>query len=538
MPNVFISYAREDRALCEELIEHLGWLRHSGNLDVFDDFQIKPMSDWNAEIVKKLSDADLVICLISAAFVGSKYCTINEMSKAIENNTPIMSVILREVDFEALPVSKFQALPVDAKGRLRPISRWRGRTGRDQAWSRIAQSVRIAMSQIAVKENESKNDRIAQKDGQQDADERAEELEHIWWTIDETYRRVEESIGKIPLVYYVSKTALAIPALKLEIDRATLDLREYALREQGEDREGSFFVYGAFEITFLGERFISLRSYFRMFFGGAHSNYEYRAITFDLLTRKCIGLGDLLRTRSRYDAVVQLVGMGVSAERQRRSAEHISVSGDTWLPCRPEDLCFCLVGAADQPHTLQYVKIMFAPYEIGSFAEGRYEIDMPAVSMVEISTPLFREICNLPPANIEGSYNRPNEFSPAYIRITKTNGEDMYHIKGEAYWGASRFYGPNTGQIDFVAKFDGREIFYNERIGEKDYRCQIKVYNSSIDVEETYGMQGHNVTFTGKYSREIVDESDDGDLDEIKESVKKKEDFGRSIWQRIRGYFR
>ena len=39
---VFISYAHEDRAWCERLLDHLGWLRHSGQLAILDDRQIKP----------------------------------------------------------------------------------------------------------------------------------------------------------------------------------------------------------------------------------------------------------------------------------------------------------------------------------------------------------------------------------------------------------------------------------------------------------------------------------------------------------------
>ena len=48
--SVFLSYAHEDRAWCERLLEHLGWLRHSGQLAVFDDQQIKPGEHWDDRI--------------------------------------------------------------------------------------------------------------------------------------------------------------------------------------------------------------------------------------------------------------------------------------------------------------------------------------------------------------------------------------------------------------------------------------------------------------------------------------------------------
>src|SRR3954454_6480450 len=57
---VFISYAHEDRAWCERLLDHLGWLRHGGQLAVFDDRQIKPGERWDDRIRAELAGGKLV----------------------------------------------------------------------------------------------------------------------------------------------------------------------------------------------------------------------------------------------------------------------------------------------------------------------------------------------------------------------------------------------------------------------------------------------------------------------------------------------
>ena len=57
--SVFLSYAHEDRAWCERLLDHLGWLRHSGQLHAFDDRQIKPGERWDPRIRRELEAAHL-----------------------------------------------------------------------------------------------------------------------------------------------------------------------------------------------------------------------------------------------------------------------------------------------------------------------------------------------------------------------------------------------------------------------------------------------------------------------------------------------
>ena len=115
---VFISYAHEDRAWCDQLLNHLGWLRQSGQLAAFDDQQIKAGEVWDARIRGELDQADIVVPLISPSFLGSRYCTVVELLGALGSRARVIPVVLDHVDFAALPLSELQALPKDEQQDL------------------------------------------------------------------------------------------------------------------------------------------------------------------------------------------------------------------------------------------------------------------------------------------------------------------------------------------------------------------------------------------------------------------------------------
>ena len=81
---VFLSYAHEDAAWRDAVLNHLGWLRHTDRLRVFDDREIKPGGRWNDAIKAELEAAAIVVLLISPHFTGSRYCTVEELTRAVE----------------------------------------------------------------------------------------------------------------------------------------------------------------------------------------------------------------------------------------------------------------------------------------------------------------------------------------------------------------------------------------------------------------------------------------------------------------------
>src|SRR5919205_28352 len=124
----FLSYAHEDARWRDAVLKHLGWLRHTDQLAVFDDRQIKPGAEWDAEIRGQLEAASIVIPQISPDFVNSRYCGVVELLGALDQaktkGTRLVPIVCDHVDLGALPIAPRQCLPQDELNDLRPLCDW------------------------------------------------------------------------------------------------------------------------------------------------------------------------------------------------------------------------------------------------------------------------------------------------------------------------------------------------------------------------------------------------------------------------------
>ncbi|WP_310459759.1 TIR domain-containing protein [Sphaerotilus sp.] len=115
---VFVSYAHHDKALMESLLRNLSSLKRSGLVSIWDDREIPPGDAWADVIDERLNQADVVLLLISAAFIDSPYCYGLEMKRAAERNADepdravVIPVILENCDWEALaPLKAWHVVP-------------------------------------------------------------------------------------------------------------------------------------------------------------------------------------------------------------------------------------------------------------------------------------------------------------------------------------------------------------------------------------------------------------------------------------------
>ncbi|MFP2903713.1 toll/interleukin-1 receptor domain-containing protein [Pyxidicoccus sp. 3LFB2] len=138
---MFLSYSHKDEALKDELETHLKGLERRGLISrPWSDRRIEPGSEWAAEIDKGLSEADLILLLISPDFVASDYCYTKEMGAALvrhkERKAKVIPVILRLVDgWTSLPFAHIQGVPRDGK----PVVSW---ASRDEAWVSVVSGIR------------------------------------------------------------------------------------------------------------------------------------------------------------------------------------------------------------------------------------------------------------------------------------------------------------------------------------------------------------------------------------------------------------
>jgi len=136
---LFFSYAHKDETLRDELATHLSMLQNQGLIESWHDRNIDAGQQWANAIDDRMNEADIILLLVSADFLASKYCYAIELKRAMERHeageATVIPVILRKVDWQGAPFGKLQALPKDAK----PVTAW---TDRDEAFTNIAQGIR------------------------------------------------------------------------------------------------------------------------------------------------------------------------------------------------------------------------------------------------------------------------------------------------------------------------------------------------------------------------------------------------------------
>ena len=70
---IFISYARQDGKIVQELRSHLRALERSYEIELIYDAAIKAGQDWDKIIRETLEQADIILLIISAYFLSSDY---------------------------------------------------------------------------------------------------------------------------------------------------------------------------------------------------------------------------------------------------------------------------------------------------------------------------------------------------------------------------------------------------------------------------------------------------------------------------------
>ena len=145
--NVFFAYSRIDQPLRARLDVHLAGMKRNNYIKTWFDGLIEPGKEWEGEILNVLSNADVILLLISPDFIASDYCYDVEMKKAIERHekgdATVIPVILSHCDWKETPFAKIQTLPKDALPVL--DSRW---YNEDEALHSVAMGIKGIVNRI------------------------------------------------------------------------------------------------------------------------------------------------------------------------------------------------------------------------------------------------------------------------------------------------------------------------------------------------------------------------------------------------------
>jgi hypothetical protein len=142
---VFYSYSHRDEELRDQLEKHLSALRREGVIAEWHDRKITAGSEWKGDIDAQLEEADVILVLVSADFLGSEYCCDVEMKRAMERHqhgyARVIPVIIRACDWKNTLFADIQSLPTDGK----PVTSW---VNTDEAFVDVVQGIRAALVEL------------------------------------------------------------------------------------------------------------------------------------------------------------------------------------------------------------------------------------------------------------------------------------------------------------------------------------------------------------------------------------------------------
>ncbi len=151
---IFYCYAPEDNIQRDRLASHLEPLRRRGLIMPWYDQEIPAGKEWLRETYLHLDSSDIVLALVSPAFMNSTYCTDIVMQHARERqligSLRIIPVLLRYISWKETFLGNLQALPRNGKPAV-VHELWRSKTLRDQQASRRALERGIDLFDLAAK---------------------------------------------------------------------------------------------------------------------------------------------------------------------------------------------------------------------------------------------------------------------------------------------------------------------------------------------------------------------------------------------------
>jgi TIR domain/Sulfatase-modifying factor enzyme 1 len=153
---VFLSYSHKDDELKKEFCDHLAVLQHNQLIDSWQDRNIDAGSEWADAIHQNLEQAEIILLLVSSAFMASRYCYSIEMQQALKRHksgaAKVIPVIIRDSSWTTSPLGQLQAVPRDN----RAVAAWGDQFARDTAWKQVTEEItKVARGLIDRRQSES-----------------------------------------------------------------------------------------------------------------------------------------------------------------------------------------------------------------------------------------------------------------------------------------------------------------------------------------------------------------------------------------------
>lgn len=148
-PTVFISYSKSNVAQRKSLESQLKILGNEGLLDRhWHDRMIDPGDEWDETIQRELSEADVIVVLVSSDALATDYIRQHEIPKALElhkaGKTVVIPVVLEACRWDQTALEPLNALPEKGK----PLNKW---APRPDGWKSVADGLAKVFKKLMTK---------------------------------------------------------------------------------------------------------------------------------------------------------------------------------------------------------------------------------------------------------------------------------------------------------------------------------------------------------------------------------------------------
>lgn len=142
---VFIAYDDADEAHLKALTKHLKSLEKNGQLQTWSVNQTIVGSNEQQVLDQKLSEAEVVLLLISVDFVNSDTCVEHILKVAVDKHNEglaqVVPIYVRPCDCEGMAFENLKALPNDTT-QPQYVAQWQSK---DSAWLNVAKGIKESL---------------------------------------------------------------------------------------------------------------------------------------------------------------------------------------------------------------------------------------------------------------------------------------------------------------------------------------------------------------------------------------------------------
>ena len=144
------------------------------------------------------------------------------------------------------------------------------------------------------------------------------------------------------------------------------------------------------KISAQSPRLLSLYAEQNDFEGGAHPNTSFRTLLWDKTRAALIPTAELFSPDADLKSVDDYVCHQIEAQRARRTGQPVSESGSGFNCPKFSESRLILVPST-QPGKIGAVDALYAPYDVGPYAEGPYEVRVPQSQLKGLVAPEYAD---------------------------------------------------------------------------------------------------------------------------------------------------